>query len=176
MTTATLHAPVRLLAIGLALACSVPAADIEAEKEAVRQVAYQFVGWALDNKNLDKLKSALSHDEDFFMFQPSSRATIRGYQQFLGLIPGWMSPDFRATRTELRDVVVGISRSGDAAWFSAMLEDCGEYKGKPSCWSDCRYSGVLEKRDGRWVIVQAHFSLASDKVIEEFRKRQAAQQ
>jgi hypothetical protein len=57
-----------------------------------------------------------------------------------------------------------------------MLEDCGEYKGKPSCWSDCRYSGVLEKRDGRWVIVQAHFSLASDKVIEEFRKRQAAQQ
>jgi hypothetical protein len=60
-------------------------------------------------------------------------------------------------------------------WFSSTLEDCGEYKGRVSCWKDCRYTGVAEKRSGRWVIVQAHFSFASDKVIETYKKRLAEQ-
>ena len=97
---------------------------------AVRRVAYTFVRWALDNKNVDALKASLSHGDDFFMFQPHSRGTIAGYQEFLKLIPGWMSPDFKATKTELRQ--------------------------------------------GQWVIVQAHFSLASDKVVEEYKQRQGA--
>lgn len=156
------------------LACSLAAPDLERERAAVEKVAYTFVGWALDNKNAEALKASLSHGEDFFMFQPNSRSTIAGYQQFLKLIPGWMSPDFKATKTELREVKVGLSPSGDTAWFAAILEDCGEYKGRTSCWKDCRYTGVLEKREGRWVIVQAHFSLASDKVIEDYKLRQAA--
>lgn len=157
------------------LACwGMAAGDVKKEKEAVRQVAYKFVGWALDNKNVEALKASLSHDDGFFMFQPDSRSTIKGYEAFTKLIPGWLSPDFKATRTELREVKVDISRSGDTAWFSSILDDCGEFKGKPSCWNDCRYTGVLEKRDGHWVIVQAHFSLASDRVIEEYKKRLAA--
>jgi ketosteroid isomerase-like protein len=159
--------------LALLVCLGMSAQDIEKEKAAVRQVAYTFVGWALDNKNVEALKSSLSHDEGFFMFQPDSRSTIRGYQAFTALIPGWLSPDFKATRTELRDVKVDISRFGDIAWFSAILDDCGEYKGNPSCWNDCRYTGVLEKRDSRWVIVQAHFSLASDRVLEDYKKRLA---
>jgi hypothetical protein len=30
-------------------------------------------------------------------------------------------------------------------------------------WENTRWTGVVEKRDGRWVIVQQHFSFASDK-------------
>jgi hypothetical protein len=44
---------------------------------------------------------------------------------------------------------------------------CGEWNGKPSCWKDTRWTGVLEKREGRWVIVQMHFSFAKDKVLQE---------
>jgi len=33
--------------------------------------------------------------------------------------------------------------------------------------STCRWTGVVEKRDGRWVIVQQHFSFASDRVSTE---------
>jgi len=164
----------KLCVLAAAMCCALPAADVEQEKAAVRQVAYTFVGWALDNKNVEALKASLSHDDGFFMFQPDSGSTIKGYQAFTKLIPGWLSPDFKATRTELREVKVDISKSGDTAWFSSILDDCGEFKGKPGCWNDCRYTGVLEKREGRWVIVQAHFSLASDRVIEGYKKRLAA--
>ena len=161
------------LGLGAALGASAP--NLEQEKAAVQKVAYTFVGWALDNKNLDALKASVSQGEDFFMFMPDSRATTRGYEAFTRLVPGWMSPDFKATRTELREVRVDLSRSGDVAWFSCLLEDCGEVKGRPACWKDCRYTGVLEKRGGRWVIVQSHFSFGADKVIEDYKKRVAEQ-
>ena len=163
--------------VGLVCLVGAAGADskkLDRERAAVRQVAYTFVGWALDDKNVDALKASLSHGDDFFMFQPDSRSTVAGYQEFLKLIPGWMNPEFRATKTELREVKVDISKSGDFAWFSSLLEDCGEVKGRAACWKDCRYTGVLEKREGRWVIVQAHFSLASDKVVEEYKQRQTA--
>jgi ketosteroid isomerase-like protein len=148
---------------------------LEREKAAVEKTAYTFVGWALDNKNLDSLKASVSQGDDFFMFMPDSRTTTDGYQALTKLFPAWMSPDFKATKTEIRDVKVRLAPSGKVAWFSCMLEDCGEYKGRASCWKDCRYTGVVEKRNGRWVIVQAHFSFASDKVIENYKKRLAAQ-
>ena len=39
----------------------------------------------------------------------------------------------------------------------------GEWDGKPVGWKDARWTGVLERRSGKWVIVQMHFSFASDR-------------
>jgi hypothetical protein len=41
------------------------------------------------------------------------------------------------------------------------------------CWKDTRYTGVLEKREGKWVFCQMHFSFAVDKVRAEARKPDA---
>lgn len=51
-----------------------------------------------------------------------------------------------------------FSRSGDVAWFFRMLDDVNEWKGQPASWIDTRWTGVLEKREGRWRMVQMHFS------------------
>jgi sugar lactone lactonase YvrE len=143
------------------------AVDLEKEKAAVIKAAYTFPGWAVDNKNLEAMKASVSQGEDFFMFMPDSRNTTRGYKELTNFFPGWMDPDFRAIRTEIRDVMVGFSPAMDAAWFSCLLTDCTEYKGRGDCWKDSRYSAALAKRDGRWVVVQSHFSFAVDKVLEE---------
>jgi ketosteroid isomerase-like protein len=68
-----------------------------------------------------------------------------------------------AVSTDVRDLRISFARSGDVAWFSAILDDLGEWDGKPVGWKDTRWTGVLERRDGRWVIVQMHFSFASDR-------------
>lgn len=36
------------------------------------------------------------------------------------------------------------------------------WDGQPGRRQDTRWTGVLEKRDGQWLIVQMHFSFASD--------------
>jgi hypothetical protein len=42
----------------------------------------------------------------------------------------------------------------------------GEWDSKPTGARDIRWTGVLEKRDGRWVIVQMHGSVARDTVLK----------
>lgn len=41
-----------------------------------------------------------------------------------------------------------------------MLDDINEWKGQPANWENTRWTGVLEKRDNNWIIVQMHFSFA----------------
>lgn len=73
-----------------------------------------------------------------------------------------MSPDFKALWFEIRDLTINFSKSGDVAWFFGMLSDMNEWKGQPANWVNARWTGVLEKRNDQWVIVQMHFSYASD--------------
>jgi len=69
-------------------------------------------------------------------------------------------------QTEVRDLQIHLSRSGDVACHSADL-DVVSWEGKASKSGEgLRWTGVLEKRDGRWAIVQMHASLAVDKVRE----------
>jgi len=44
------------------------------------------------------------------------------------------------------------------AVISCMLDYINEWQGRPASWIDTRWTGVLEKRDGRWRMVQMHFS------------------
>jgi ketosteroid isomerase-like protein len=105
------------------------------------------------------------------MFQPGSSGTIHGIQAFREHSAVWRDPDTKYLRHEVRELRIHLSRSGDVAWFSAILDDCGEYDGQAGCWKDTRWTGVLEKRDGRWVVMQMHFSFAADRVREETEQR-----
>ena len=85
-----------------------------------------------------------------------------------------MDPAFKATRFEVKNLRINLSESGTVAWFSALLDDFGEWQGEPVGWEDARWTGVLEKRDGRWAIVQMHFSFAEEQMqsAEEGTERQ----
>ena len=86
---------------------------------------------------------------------------MHGYEEFERGFDLWMDPRFEATSTDVRQFRCHLSRSGEVAWFSAILDDCYTWDGEPGCWKDTRWTGVLEKRAGRWQIVQMHFSFAS---------------
>jgi ketosteroid isomerase-like protein len=122
------------------------------------------IGWAL-TKDRPLLESVMAHDERLFMFQPDSKDTIAGWEEFVKQFDFWMDPRFKATTFDLRDLRIDRSRSGDVARWSCVLDDLGEWDGKPIGWKDTRWTGVIEKRDGEWVIVQMHFSFAADKVL-----------
>jgi hypothetical protein len=152
----------------LTLFCSVEPQkiDIEKEKAEIEKVIDASIGWAM-TKDLDLLYNSLAQDSSFFIYHPNSRSTVVGFEMFKKASDFWMSPDFKATHYKIWDLRINLSRLGDVAWFSCMLEDCAEIKGEPGCWKDTRWTGVIEKRNGKWVIVQMHFSFAADKVLAE---------
>jgi ketosteroid isomerase-like protein len=136
--------------------------DPAAERTVVEQTIRDSIGWAL-TKDRPLLERIIAHDADLFMFNPDSKSTVKGWDAFVKNFDVWMDPRFKATRFDVRDLRISFARSGDVAWFSAILDDLGEWDGKPVGWKDTRWTGVLERRDGRWVIVQMHFSFASDR-------------
>ncbi len=132
----------------------------DAEKAEIARVIETSITWAL-TKDREALLNSVAHDASFFIFHPDSASTIVGYDSFQKLVDDFfMHEDFKATGSEIKDLRVNLSRSGDVAWYSALLDDFGEWKGKPTSWVNARWTGVLEKREGRWVIVQMHFSFA----------------
>jgi ketosteroid isomerase-like protein len=149
------------LAASLGLGQAGPAADQEAEKREIARVVNSVIGWAKD-KDLDLFFGSIANDEDYVSVTPGQRV-IKRFEAVKQNVPFWMSPEFKYVRHELKDLEIKLARCGTVAWFYCVLDDINTYKGEPASWENARWTGVVEKRDGRWVVVSQHFSFASDK-------------
>lgn len=138
------------------------ALETQDDPSIVRQVIHDSIGWAL-TKDKQRLFEIMAHDPDFFIFHPDSRSTITGFEAFRQLAErAWISDAFKATDFAIRELRLSFSASGTVAWYACYLDDHGEWNGQPAGWDNARWTGVLEKRGGQWVIVQMHFSFAQD--------------
>jgi ketosteroid isomerase-like protein len=132
----------------------------ENERALIEKAINNSIGWA-KNKDLSLLYSVIANDTNFLEVHPEGRV-VKGIDEFRKSEAFWMSPDFQAVRYEIRDLSINISGSGTVAWWFCMLDDINEWKGKPANWENTRWTGVMEKREGRWQIVQQHFSFGSE--------------
>jgi hypothetical protein len=136
--------------------------------EAVKEVIEQSIGWAI-KKDLETMFRLWA--DNMFHFWLFSTSLVVGLDNFKTYAEQWKDPDFRGTRFEFKDLRIVFSRSGDVAWYSCFLDDCSSYKGKESCLENVFQTGVLEKRDGRWVHVLMHGSYPVDKLPENYIRR-----
>jgi len=134
--------------------------DMKIEKQLVERAIRNSIGWA-KNKDIDLLYSVIANDADYIEIDPNNRI-IKGFQDFRKAEEFWMDDDFRAITYEIRDLAIHFSALGDVAWFFCILDDMNEWKGQPANWENTRWTGVLEKREGKWVIAQMHFSFAQE--------------
>ncbi len=130
------------------------------EKTIIAKVINDSICWAL-TKDRPLQESTMAQDEDLVVIWTGGNTTVIGWRNYVKLFDDWMGPRFKATHTEVRDLRIKLSKSGDVAWFFAMLDDLGEWDGKPTGARDSRWTGVLERRNGKWVIVQEHGSVAA---------------
>ena len=54
---------------------------------------------------------------------------------------------------------LNLSNSGDVAWFSEIVDWEFLVEGKKQVIEGVRYTGVMEKRENEWKIVQFHSSV-----------------
>jgi len=148
---------------------TVKAAALEVERGRIEQVVRTSIGWAL-TKDRPLLESVMAKDDRLFIVNPDGES-ITGWGQFEKNFDFWMDPRFRATKLDIRDLRIDLSGSGVTAWWSCVLDDLGEWDGKPIGWVDTRWTGVMEKRAGRWLIVQMHFSFDAAKVAARVKAK-----
>lgn len=132
----------------------------ENELPKIEEAIHSVIGWAA-KKELSLLYSVIAEDSNFLEVQPSTRV-VKGIEEFRKAEGFWLHPDFKAIRYEIRDLEINISETGRTAWFYCVLDDINEWKGQPANWENTRWTGVLEKREGNWKMVQQHFSFADN--------------
>jgi ketosteroid isomerase-like protein len=130
------------------------------ELEKVEQAIHSVFGWAV-NKDFALFFQTIADDSNFISVTPYNRVKF-GINDVKKDSTFWGSPDFKAIRHEVHDLKIQFSNSGDVAWFYCVLDDINEWKGEPANWENVRWTGVLEKRKGKWRVVMQHFSWAKD--------------
>jgi hypothetical protein len=154
-----------LLTLVVTIAAAAGGFDAEKEKAEVTRVINTSIKWCFPDKSRERLYGSVVQDSTFFMYQPDSRATIIGFDAFRDYSERvFMVDECQPKGSEIRNLRINLSKGGDVAWFSCLVDDWGEWAGTPWLWKDTRWTGVLQKIDGKWVMVQQHFSLAEDAV------------
>lgn len=126
------------------------------EKQKIAQVIDSNISW-FKNKDFELMFSTVAHDSNFLSVHPTDKI-VNGFDQFSDNSEIFKYEGFKYVRHEIKDLKITISHSKDVAWFYCVLDDINTWDGQPASWENVRRTGVLEKRDGNWVLVQQHFS------------------
>jgi ketosteroid isomerase-like protein len=124
----------------------------------IEETISSCIGWFKD-KDFDLLYGIIANDPDFIEIHPSNKV-VRGFKEFKKNSEIFKREEFQYVKHELKDLSINISESGTVAWWYCVLDDINTWDGQPANWENARWTGVLEKRDGKWKIVQQHFSFA----------------
>lgn len=135
-------------------------ADMKTELPLIENSIRSCIGWAKE-KDFKLLYSIIANDSGYLEVGPGPRVT-RGFNEFKKNEAIWGDPGFKAIGYEIRDLKISLSQSGTVAWFYCILDDINEWKGEPASWLNTRWTGVLEKRRDRWIMVQMHFSFPKE--------------
>ena len=142
----------------LMLAGSIPAQQFDRKKEQaeITRVLNNVFGWAI-KKDFKLFFGSISNDSTFISVTPYDRVKF-GFNGVRQDSAFWGSPDFKAVRHEIRELRLRFAETGTVAWFYCKLDDINIWKGQPANWENIRWTGVLEKKQGKWRVQQQHFS------------------
>jgi len=131
--------------------------DIESELEEVNIVVDQLKQM-LETEDIDLLSKIFAHDADMVSFGTDAAERIVGWEALKEL----MQKQFAAiedSKLTVKDQVIEVNKYGKTAWFSEVVDWDVVAQGEPANLQGLRFTGVLEKRNGKWVIVQFHASV-----------------
>ncbi|MHA1966737.1 MAG: nuclear transport factor 2 family protein [Candidatus Hodarchaeales archaeon] len=134
-------------------------------KQEISKILHDAFSWAL-TKDRALFERIFAKDDAFFSYFPDSKSTATGWNEFEKFLEGWMDPRNIAKGFEIRNLKIVISQNKNVAWFSAIVDDEGEFDGEPWGAKNVRWTGILEKRDRGWKICQQHLSEANDKALK----------
>jgi len=158
-----------LILIGI-IACSprgekCPEVDLDKELSDIRTLLEQYE-LARESEDFATVEQIWAPDADIVLFG------TEGDEQLVGIesIKKAMSKQFdevENTLINISDQQIRINRMGNTAWFSEVLDYNFIYLGEYMSFEGIRFTGVIEKRDDKWKLVQGHLSVPYEAEFEE---------
>jgi len=131
--------------------------DTVAEKAAVK-VVLDKMEQAMTSKDMESFASIFAHDADMVNFGTDATERWVGWDALKSSVEQQFAA-FDNMQMTVRDQVIKVGAGGNVAWFSQLMDWNLETGGEKMSLKDLRLTGVLEKRAGKWLFVQIHFSV-----------------
>ncbi|MEN8224680.1 MAG: nuclear transport factor 2 family protein [Bacteroidota bacterium] len=142
-----------------------PEVDFDKELSDIRLVLEQYE-LARESEDFTTVENTWAPDADIVLFGTEGDEQLVGFES----IKKAMSKQFdevENTLINISDQKIRINDQGTAAWFSEILDYNFIYLGENMSFEGIRFTGVLEKRDGKWKLVQGHLSVPYEAEFEE---------
>ena len=145
-----------ILVLLLSVSCE-QKADIEAERAAVKAVLDGYVA-SIEDEDMELYAKNVAHDPEMV-----------NYGGFGGPIIGWdalkqvienQNASLSETKIKVNDMAIHVSENGKLAW-ATCLWSLKAMMGENPIDLPVRCTWILEKRDGKWIIVHFHKSMAA---------------
>lgn len=140
----------------LTLSCS-EKADTNTEKANVKEIVQKLYK-AFESEDMDLMSTIMAHDEDMVNFGTDITEHEVGWKEWEKSHLAQFEAIDKAKLTS-KELTVFISKSADAAWFSDITDWNLVIQKDSLNINNVRITGVLEKRDDVWKIVQVHASV-----------------
>ncbi|MFC2142494.1 YybH family protein [Acidobacteriota bacterium] len=131
--------------------------DIVAEKANVQSVLNQYTK-AWETLDIGLFSKVFSHDDNMVVFSASPNKRYVGWELFKEGVQNSFK-EIESAKISFRDILIKVHASGNIAWLSCLEDWDFVYQGQPVSDEGARVTWILEKRDGQWVIIHAHWSM-----------------
>jgi hypothetical protein len=148
------------LAILLMTACQpakAPKESVQTSKKAVANVLEKYI-MANENQDTTLIKQIWAPDSDIILFGTNSEEKLMGWNNIQKAIKGQFAA-ISETYISPTSQYIKVGPDQKTAWFAEILNYNFVYKGKARSFEGMRFTGVMEKRNDSWKIVQAHLSI-----------------
>lgn len=149
-------------------ACS-PAAKAPApiDLEAAKKEATAFIEsqWEfMSNGSLEVAQKMFS--KDAILIGTDKAEHYYGWEEMKASIEAQLALETPKLSSRNRNII--ISEGGNMAAYTELIDFSFEMNGETMSIKDVRSSGVIQKIDGEWKIVQVHTSIGSEEQVVEY--------
>lgn len=113
---------------------------------------------ANEKQDIDLVHEVWASSPDIVVIGTNSDEKLVGWDVIKNILQRQFD-SFEDTYISVHDQVIEINKTGNTAWFSEILNYNYIYQGDAVQYEGLRFTGVLERDNGDWYIVQSHMSI-----------------
>jgi ketosteroid isomerase-like protein len=131
--------------------------DIQKERNAIKLVLEKYA-IANENQDMEMIEEIWCPSERIISFGTESGEKLVGWAEIKNAVESQFG-QLTNTFISYRDQIIEVNETGNTAWFSEIINYNFIKGDEAHSYEGLRYSGVLVKKDGKWLLVQTHMSV-----------------
>ncbi len=131
--------------------------NLKDETIAIENVLEKYI-IANENQDFELTEEIWATNPDIILYGTDSDDRLMGWTNIRSAIKDQFS-QITDTYISASDQFIKLNCTGNTAWFAETLNYNFVYKGEARSYEGLRFTGVMEKINGEWKIVQAHLSV-----------------